>query len=35
MSLKNSGVFQKDIAKQFNVSRSLVEHIWLGKRWQW
>jgi len=35
ISLKGTGIFQKDVARKFGVSRSLIEHMWLGKRWNW
>jgi LAGLIDADG-like domain len=32
-ALKGKGIYQKDVAKKFGISRAMVEMIWLGKRW--
>ena len=32
-ALKNSGRFQRDVAKEFGMSRQLIGMIWTGKRW--
>lgn len=32
-ALRNSGRFQKDIAKEFGVCKTMVHLIWSGKRW--